>query len=368
MGKRRSHGEGTVYFDASRDRWVGQVWLDGRRRKVTARTKADASAKLGRLVHGDAAERHVDRRLTVAGLLADWQAKALPNKALAPSTLERHRWAAGLLTDELGTVKVADLTVTQLERTLGRLATGAAHGHRLARASLEEVRSTARQALAWGERRRVVAHNVAAVAELPADAAPPRARRALTGGELSRLFDVLDGYLHPLAAMFLVMARLGLRPGEAAGVCLDALDLPARQLSVVRAVQLHRGRPVLVDDLKTAGSRRTLAMPAMVAEALETHVATAGITSGLLWPAPDGGPLWPSTVRAELAQACGAAGIEPPIRPNELRHTCATRLTEAGLPPHQVADLLGHTSTRMVDAVYRHRPPVIGGADVWDEP
>jgi integrase len=84
---------------------------------------------------------------------------------------------------------------------------------------------------------------------------------------------------------------------------------------------------------------------------------------GLLFPGPDGGPVWPSTVRAELAKACEVAGITPPVRPNELRHTFATIAANSGLPPHVVADVLGHTTTRMVDLVYRHRPDVIRGAE-----
>src|SRR5438067_396994 len=80
--RRRAQGEGAIYFDDTRDRWVGQAWIDGRRRKVTARKETDAAAKLGALIH-DADDRHVDRRATVNTLMADWQAKALPNRNLA---------------------------------------------------------------------------------------------------------------------------------------------------------------------------------------------------------------------------------------------------------------------------------------------
>ena len=152
------------------------------------------------------------------------------------------------------------------------------------------------------------------------------------------------------------MARVGLRPGEAAGLCGDAVDLDGDPptVSVVRGVQLHNSAPVLVDVLKTKGARRTLAIPADVAAALPQ----VGNSGHLLFPGPKGGPLWPSTVRAELTKACDTAGIER-IRPNELRHTFATNVANSGVPPHIVADILGHTSTRMVDAVYRHRPAII---------
>lgn len=228
----------------------------------------------------------------------------------------------------------------------------------LSRASLIKVRSTLRQALAWALKRRVVAHNPAAAPELPNVTRETRPRRALTGAEVRKLLDALDD--HAWVAMFALMARVGLRPSEASGVCRDAIDLTGSPptVAVVRAVQLTNGRPRLVHDLKTKGARRTLAIPPDVAALLERHTAA----DGLLFLATDSGPVWPSTMRTELEAACERARINR-VTPNELRHSAATLLADSGLAPHQVADLLGHRSTRMVDDVYRHRPPVIRGAE-----
>lgn len=343
-----------MYYDESRGRWIGQVWLDGRRRKVSAKTKTDASAKLGRLVHGDPAERHADRRLSVRNLLEDWQATALPPRALAPKTMEIHQWAADHWINAIGKKKVATLTAADIEKVLVHLA-----GEGFSKSSLTKLRSTMRQALRWAERRRLVSHNAAEASDLPLTNGTPT-KRALDRDELQRLLAALAD--HPLGPMFALMARVGLRPGEAAALCVDAVDLDGDPptISVVRGVQLVRSAPVLVDDLKTAGARRTLAIPADLAATLRPAIETQ-VSTGLLFPGPDGGPLWPSTVRAELTKACEAIKLDR-IRPNELRHTAATHLAEH-LPPHHVADILGHRSTRMVDAVYRHRPAIIRGAE-----
>src|SRR5438552_4094324 len=164
MGKRRAQGEGSIYYDVGRKRWRGEIRIDGRRHRVTARTKTDASAAIGRLLHGDAAEL---------------------------------------------TTETADTT----------------------------------------------------------------SRLALDAKQLRALFDACED--HPHGAMFVVMGTLGLRPGEAAGLCDDAVDLHKRTLSVVRAVQLEHGRPVLTTDLKTAASRRTLKLPSAALEALRKHEVVA---------------------------------------------------------------------------------------------
>lgn len=355
--KRRRQGEGTVYFDATRDRWVGQAWIDGRRRKVSGRTEGDAVKALGRLIHGTDAERKADKKLTVAQLLRDWDVKALATRDLAPSTLDRHRWAIRLLTKELGKAKASNLDVTSVERALERLAKGS-QGQPLAQASLVKVRNTLRQAFGWAERRRAVSFNPAQYAEIPTSATPADERRALSRKELTALVAKLEDHEH--GAMFLTCAQIGLRPGEAAALCVDAIDLRRGIVSVIRNAQMQPGGPKVTEELKTARSRRSLEMPKSLTKRLRQHIKANKLTGDdLLWPAPGGGPLWPTTVRSELRDLCTAAKIDPPIRPNELRHTCATLLAEDGVPPHVLADLLGHTSTRMVDAYYRHRPAVI---------
>jgi len=40
---------------------------------------------------------------------------------------------------------------------------------------------------------------------------------------------------------------------------------------------------------------------------------------------------------------------------HDLRHTAATRLVEAGIPLHAVAELLGHSSIRMTERYSHHQ-------------
>ena len=77
----------------------------------------------------------------------------------------------------------------------------------------------------------------------------------------------------------------------------------------------------------------------------------------------------PSNVRRTLAAAIkrandeshsethsGTLPIPPNLTPYEVgRHTAASLLVDAGASPYQVADQLGHSSTRMLDRHYRHR-------------
>lgn len=68
-----------------------------------------------------------------------------------------------------------------------------------------------------------------------------------------------------------------------------------------------------------------------------------------------GTPIDPSNLRRTTKELCEAAGVDP-VSPNELgRHSAASLLYDAGMPLDAIADLLGHNSTRMLEAHYRHR-------------
>src|SRR4051812_48323636 len=82
---KRDNGAGSVYRDEKNDRWIGEVVLDGRRRRVSAPRNPDASAKLARLI-GDheAGTAALDGRATVATVGKLWSERVLPGRGLSP--------------------------------------------------------------------------------------------------------------------------------------------------------------------------------------------------------------------------------------------------------------------------------------------
>lgn len=62
-------------------------------------------------------------------------------------------------------------------------------------------------------------------------------------------------------------------------------------------------------------------------------------------------------------EACKKAGIGS-IRFHDLRHTAATRLVEAGIPLHAVAELVGHSSIRMTERYSHPQESVIKATEI----
>jgi len=374
--RRRAVGEGSVFYDKSKDRWVGSLVTPDGRRKVLAVTKNEARTRLDRLRRDvEAGEQAGDGNATVADALDRWQDRVLPSRDLEPATRDVYRWCARMLRTELGSKRLRTLTVDDVETALDRLASPDRKDARpLGRAALVKVRSVLGQVLDTAVRRGMVGRNVARSAELTPTAKRTERRTALTPTEAVTLRAHLDD--DRLGAMFLTMLTVGLRPGEAAGICWTDLDLDAATLTVRHAVRLDKGRPVVTDELKTTASRRTLKLPEPTVTALRVHkaaqaaerlAATRWADGRLVFATRVGTPLSPANARRQLAALCRAAGV-PVINPNELRHTSASILSDAGVPLEQVADQLGHTNTRMLDQTYRHRvrPSIDAAASVMD--
>lgn len=372
---KRPNGEGALYFETSRGAWVGDIIIEGRRYRVFGKDKTAASGKLRRLLQDiDSGTLSTDRNLTIEEATSRFLSRTVPGRrggTLAPSTRAVHEWAGRLIIAGLGRRKVSTLTTQHVEAFLDRLAFPEGQpsnvgGHSadlpseaLSRASIVKVRSTLRLILTECMKRREVSQNVAAIVELPGDLPPAGTRRVLTPTESRQLLAHLPNETN--GAMYALCLCAGLRPGEAAGLYWSSIK--GDRVTISRAVRLNRGRAMLVDTLKTASSNRTVRIPAELVTMLAGHkrqqaearlAAKRWHNPDLVFTSPTGNVLSPPNVRKHLADVCERAGV-PVIRPNELRHSCASYLSDLGHRHEDIADLLGHTTTRMVDRTYRHR-------------
>jgi integrase len=290
-------------------------------------------------------------------LVAAWklEAKAGSGKK-STNTVDNARWAVDKwIVPTLGSKRLSDLSPEDVERLLDKMA-AAGRSHR----TIVRVKSYLGQALAVAQSRRKVSWNVARVAEMP-ETSEPTERRSLTPDEAKAVLAVAEG--HRLEALFVAAMMLGLRPGELTGLCWDDVDLEDGTLTVAGSLKSERGQ-LRLGETKTKQAR-TVNLPAPVWEALRTHevrqkearlkVGAAWRKTGLVFTTEVGTPIDPSNLRRTTKALCDDAKVDP-VSPNELgRHTAASLLYDAGMGLDEIADLLGHKSTRMLEAHYRHR-------------
>ena len=139
-------------------------------------------------------------------------------------------------------------------------------------------------------------------------------------------------------AILLLLAQLGLRRGEVAGLGLDDIDWRAGELTVV-------GK----------GDRaERLPLPAEPGEAITAWLVdgrpqcqTRSVFTTLR---PPGRPLSPGAIGHIVGSACQAAGLDR-IGAHRLRHTLATAMLQAGASLPEVGQVLRHRSPRST-AIY----------------
>ncbi|MEZ5298314.1 MAG: hypothetical protein R2697_19190 [Ilumatobacteraceae bacterium] len=131
----------------------------------------------------------------------------MPNRDLAPKTVELYQWTADLIRDELGGRRVADLTVDHVEAMLDRLATRGVNP--LGRSTLTKVNGTLQRSLTFAERPRQGVAQHRRSATHPPRPAPATARSAPTTPERCSARS-----RHERNGLMLPFLRLGLRPGR----------------------------------------------------------------------------------------------------------------------------------------------------------
>ena len=362
---RREKGTGNVREDPQRPgSWIGTIQVDGRRYTARGRTKTDVSSKLAQFkaeaLTGTGRSRD-DRTITVAQVIDQFLQREIPNRQtkgrpLAPGTIDGYRHYLAAVEREIGKTRLSKLTVGKVEQMLDALAD---RGYSYT--SLVDVRTKFSTVVSWAEKRDVVHRNVVRLATIPPTAKRTRKRNALQPADARKLLEQLR--LERNGAMYGLSLLLGLRPGEAAALFWVDIDLDEGTVNVTRGLQRNGGKVAVVDELKTERSKRTIEMPSDLIEWLREHraaqrrerlAAHRWTDDRLVFATPDGTVIDPSNSRDDLEDICVRAAV-PRTRPNELRHSCASLLSDRGVPLERIADLLGHVDTRMLERTYRHR-------------
>jgi integrase len=157
-----------------------------------------------------------------------------------------------------------------------------------------------------------------------------------------------------------VAVSTGLRPGELLGLTWADVNLEARTLRVRQAVERFDGS-LHVTGVKTQRSRRTIPLSGLAVVALNEQRTRAGavLPTAYVLPSTSGGPIEPRNLTRAFKKVAARAGLPRETRLYDLRHACASLLLAAGEHPRVVADLLGHSTTRLTMDSYSHVLPTL---------
>jgi len=333
----------------------------GVRRWATCKTRREAEAILAEKVRESrqATRPVVDPDITLAAYAERWL--GLIAASVKPRTLDTARYVLERhLLPALGSAKVRQLGKGQVKAFLaGKLASG------LAPASVRIIYSTLRALLnAAGDDGMILANPAARLGRQLRLVQPPAVRqeeiKAMTREQLAAFLKVSDQDRR-YAPFFLLLARTGMRLGEALALQWDDVHFQAREIRVARALSAGR------IETPKSGHGRTVDMSRELAAALRRHqVEQKAETLKRGWRemppwvfcTEAATPLDKSKVRKVFARVLKRGGLPLHFSPHCLRHTFASLLLQAGASPVYIQRQLGHSSIKLTVDTYGRWLPV----------
>ncbi|MFE5548310.1 tyrosine recombinase XerC [Streptomyces sp. NPDC056534] len=375
QSRKAGNGEDSIYWDKSKNRYIGAVSLgytpSGKRhrQKVSGKTKTEVRLKLRELKKELEAGRKASATYTVEQAVSDWLKHGLKGRDTA--SIDTYRsLATNHVVADLGRAKLRDLEADALDHWLDQKSMV------LATSSLQMVLSILRRSITQAERRGKVSRNVAELVETP-EGQSGRQSKSLTLMQAKAVLITMPGsWIHAYVALSLLVGirTEEVRPLTWSHVKLEVPDGTMPHVEVWRSVRRE-------GETKTRKSRRTLAMPKQLVSVLsslcEAQQAQRALL-GLAWSDEDfvfgtdsGQQRTAEGVRRAFRSLLKEAGFEDPKAwtPRELRTSFVSVLSDHGIPIEVIARVAGHSTTHVTEQVYRKqlRPVITQGAEAMDE-
>jgi site-specific recombinase XerD len=373
--KRAGHGDDSIYWDKSKNRYVGAVSSgftpSGKRRrpKVYGKTKTDVRRKLRDLRKELESGTKVPARYTVSQAVQDWLQRGLTGRDESTVTLNRNL-ANKHVVPLIGRAKLKELSADDVDDWLHDRA------KHVSTRTLQILHSILRRSITHAQRRDRAVRNVAQLVTTPEGLAGRESKSLTLDLAKAILATDVGSRTHTYTVLSLVAgARTEeMRKLDWNHVHLDPPDGVPPHLEVWRSVRRH-------GDTKTKKSRRTLALPQLAVEVLHAHReaqqkqrSKAGLEwneSDLVFSTRDGKPLSAGNMRRDFRKLLKKAQVPNPHEwtTRETRTTFVSLLSDHGMTSEDIARLVGHRSSTTTEVVYRKqiRPVITKGAEAMDD-
>jgi integrase len=368
-----------VRWSDSRNAFIAEktVGYDGRGKRIvktgSGKTKTAALRALTERVKAYEAGLVVGAdRYTVGHAVQDWLEYGQTGEA--PKTLQENRDLYRLhLGPVLGKRRVKDLRAEEVDAWLAGLTTA------LSTSRLRKLHSVFNRSMKRAVKRGYVERNVVDMCRVP-KGRPGRPSKSMTADQVRDVLVLTRQ--HRMYAYIVVSLTVGLRPEEVRAlewkhVHLDPDGSTPPHVEVWRSTRHH-------GDTKTAGSRRTLALPDLAVTVLrEQSEWQAGqrlrhqdrwketIARDLVFTTRYGTALSAENVRRDLRKALALVpSIEDPAvwTTKEMRQSFVSVMSSESVPIEEISRLVGHNNTQVTELIYRKelRPVIQTGAQAMN--
>lgn len=343
--EKRANGQGSIYFDRSKNRYVVAVpdpANANRRRKKFFYTKKEAEGFLFEFLQNRGlgkATFAVNPKARVRDFLDSWHSSIRRE----PETIRSYRTAIdNWITPSIGNLKVSELTPALIEGMYAQLDKKGKSG-----SVLHITHTVLNAAFKDGVRLGLISYNpMPAVKKLRKRSIPskhiPKADADAIYLEASK-----DPFAHARTEAGMV---IGIRPGEVLGLRWSDIDWEQRTITIERQLQRVKGQGLVFKDLKTHDTR-ILPLSMAQIEILKVHQLTQEAAKvfwtrdcGLIFPNSVGLPMDTKADHRNWTKLLKSAGISTNYTRYQMRKTALTNLITHGVDEKTTATIAGHSS------------------------
>jgi len=348
---RRAQGEGSIFFNEQKNRWIVKIILgtkkDGRTiyRTAHCRTQSEAVERKKELLAKYTNIAQIDaEKMTVSSYL-DQYLKIYKKNNVRENTYLSYVGAAEPVKELIGPIRLASLTILHVKAMMADLIDrpgSASHG-------LTVLRMACRQAVEDG----MLKNDPTAHIKKPKTG---KSLDVITPAEFETLVGCCTGE-NRLA--LLIAYTTGMRPEEVLGLYWSNVNFKKASITIDHAVVRGEGGRALIGPPKNNSSYRTLKVPQKLIsdlkqwqkEQAERILQSSNYeNNNLIIPRTNGKPLTSNIFAQRFYNIAKKASLS--ITMKGLRHTHATQLFTAGWHPKDVQERLGHSSIATTMDIY----------------
>lgn len=347
----RANGEGTIFKNQRRSRWVVACYdYKGIRRAESFKKKIDAEAWLAEQIAIRKRSRGtyvLKPKETVEDFLAEWL-HSRRHQIRSNSYRHYDSTIRNLINPYIGMLQASNLTEADVEAVLNTLADkGYGHG------SIVGVLRTLSKSYNDAMRKKSQLHNPTTGVQMLS--MKPVISRAIPARDLDKLYETASENPYDLARL-MVGAEIGIRPAEIMGLMWSDISDTELSINVVRQVQRVKEMKLHFAELKTDRlgpipiTERQLAILTNHHRHLMLKRANWRVDSGVIFPNKIGNLQDETSDKEWMRNLCKRAGVGRYTR-YQLRKTAFTNFLK-GADIGTTKAFSGHTSTKTLEDHY----------------
>ncbi len=366
----RGHNEGSVYYDATTERWVAAITTDTvKRKKFYAKTQKEAIRKRNEAL------RELEKGTLPTGtqqkfgpFLENWIEEVHKSQVRLSTYVKYKKLIRSYIIPSLGNIWLQKLTPQHVQHLYSEMGQKG-----LSSKTINSTHGVLHVALKHALRWNLVSRNVCDLVT------PPRiVKHAMTPLTVEQARSLLEGVnKHRLKVLLTLAVVSGMRRGELVGLRWSDIDFEQKYLMVLRTVDYIPHYGYVVGEPKSAAGKRKIQLPLFLVDLLKQHLVEQNqrrLEVGEKWenldqvfPDLHGGYFNPTYLDKMFSKLLQEIGV-PHMRLHDLRHSAATILLSLGVNAKVIQELLGHSDIVITLGIYGHVLPTMQQEVVekWD--